>query len=140
MPALGTVESHGFVEHGEQSGVIAGVFGIGHGLLQVGVRVLAGPMSRVDGIESGEECVRIEPAGMIAGIVGIAGVIRIFGCRSSGLAIAEQGHRIVGRHQRIHERVFGTSAVVGIAGHGSGVTSWGRIVAVRHGPASPIPD
>ena len=60
VPSLGTVESHRFVEDGQQSGVVAGVFGIGHCLLQVGFGVLTRAMLVIDGVQTGEERVYVK--------------------------------------------------------------------------------
>lgn len=80
MPPLGAVESHRFVEYGEQSGIVFGVFRIAHGLFQVGCglagRGMAGeyriqPLQESVGIKSGHAVgiVRIGLCGV--GIIGL---------------------------------------------------------------------
>ena len=60
MPALGTVESHGFVENGEQSGLVAGVLRVDHGLFEVGCRLACRGMAGEYRIQSLQETVGVE--------------------------------------------------------------------------------
>ena len=90
VPALRAIESHRFVEHGEQAGVIAGVFRVDHRLLQIRAGFGGGLMGVVDRVESGEELIGVE----VAGCRGVAVFLALPGF-GAGTAVLRFGVRVL---------------------------------------------
>ena len=69
MPALRAIEAHRFVEYGEQSGLVAGVFRVHHRLFQVRAGLGGGRVAIENRVQSVQELLGIKGCGRLIGIV-----------------------------------------------------------------------
>ena len=69
MPALRAIEAHRFVEYGEQSGLVAGVFRVHHRLFQVRTGFGGCRVAIENRVQSVQELLGIKGCGRLIGIV-----------------------------------------------------------------------